>query len=301
MIGVVVFYTLDFLLTADIDFGGTGAMLAWTSAEGDIVHFEGSLDGDGHVLSGIFEFNAGERARSALIESNYGTVKDLSVVNSVFDAYGTDSAAAGIAADNHGTIENCTFEGTLASGNSQASSAVLGGIAANNYGVIIGGVSVGRAHAETSADGAVSAAGVAVGAAAGSSVSDSVSVQVLNVYGGSNAEAGGAVVGEGSSDGNAFLAGQTFINGTETAEADTSGDASLTWDGDARCKAVIENYVFDETLISVSSEGKLVTDSFRKLIAAIRLFGWVGADGVTDTSVAAWGKYAAWLAAHTLR
>ena len=299
--GVADYNTLDYLLTADIDFGGTGAMLAWTSAEGDIVHFEGSLDGDGHVLSGIFEFNAGERARSALIESNYGTVKDLSVVNSVFDAYGTDSAAAGIAADNHGTIENCTFEGTLASGNSQASSAVLGGIAANNYGVIIGGVSVGRAHAETSADGAVSAAGVAVGAAAGSSVSDSVSVQVLNVYGGSNAEAGGAVVGEGASDGNAFLAGQTFINGTQTAEADTSGDASLTWDGDARCKAVIENYVFDQTLISVSFEGKLVTDSFRKLIAAIRLFGWVGADGVTDTSVAAWGKYAAWLAAHTLR
>ena len=64
-------------------------------------------------------------------------------------------------------------------------------------------------------------------------------------------------------------------------------------------KSVIERYVFNFKL--VSDEGsKLDTDNFRKLIAALRLFEFVGKADVTHPSASAWGKYAEWLAAHAL-
>ena len=62
---------------------------------------------------------------------------------------------------------------------------------------------------------------------------------------------------------------------------------------------MIEKYVFNIQLVGYNGT-VLDTDNFRKLIAAIRLFEFITAADVTNDSVTAWGKYAAWLAAHAL-
>ena len=73
-------------------------------------------------------------------------VKHLTVGDSVFDAFGDNPATAGIAIDKHGTIENCTFEGTLAGGSKTAGAATLAGLVANNFGTITGGTAVADAY-----------------------------------------------------------------------------------------------------------------------------------------------------------
>ena len=82
-------------------------------------------------------------------------------------------------------------------------------------------------------------------------------------------------------------------------DGDTSSDGTLVWSNNVSIKSVIENYVFNSELVSYEGS-KLETDNFRKLIAALRLFEFVGAADVTNSTATAWGKYAAWLVAHAL-
>lgn len=298
--GTADYNTLDYRLSADIDFDGNGAMLAWRDAEGAMLDFTGTLDGDGFTLSGIFEFNAGNGAKSALFESigETGVVNGLTVVDSVFDAYGDNAAAAGIAIDNHGTITGCVFEGTLASGNDTASRAALAGIVVNNYGTVVSAVSVADALVFAAADGSADAVGIAIGAAAESLTQDSKTVFAVYAYGGAEVNIGGAVTGVGGASGNAFADGLAVKDGVATNEADTAS-GSLGWKSDAAVKAVIENYVFDSALIGWNGS-VLDTDNFRKLIAVLRLFEFVGTADVSNASASAWGKYAQWLAANGL-
>lgn len=298
--GTADYNTLDYRLSADIDFDGNGAMLAWRDAEGAMLDFTGTLDGDGFILSGIFEFNAGNGAKSALFESigETGVVNGLTVVDSVFDAYGDNAAAAGIAIDNHGTITGCVFEGTLASGNDTASRAALAGIVVNNYGKVVSAVSVADALVFAAEDGSADAVGIAIGAAAESSTQDSKTVFAVYAYGGAEVNIGGAVTGVGGASGNAFADGLAVKDGVATNEADTAS-GSLGWKSDAAVKAVIENYVFDSALIGWNGS-VLDTDNFRKLIAVLRLFEFVGTADVSNASASAWGKYAQWLAANGL-
>lgn len=298
--GTADYNTLDYKLSADIDFGGEDAMLAW-SAEGNMLDFTGTLDGGGYVLSNIFEFNEGTGAKSALIESIGvgGVVSNLAVVDSVFDAFGDNTVTAGIAIENHGTIENCTFEGTLAGGSKSASAATLAGLVANNFGTIKGGTAVADGLIFAAESGRTDAVGIAVNEDETASVENSNAVAAIRAYGGASGDLGGAVVGDNAGTGNGYVAGLASRNGAAVADADTSSDGTLVWSGNASIKSVIKSYVFNSELVSYEGS-KLDTDNFRKLIAALRLFEFVGTADVTHQSAAAWGKYAKWLAAHAL-
>ena len=298
--GTADYYTLDYRLSADIDFGGEGAMLAWRTAEGNMLDFTGTLDGGEYVLSNIFEFNEGTGAKSALIGSigEGGVVSNLTVVDSVFDAFGDNTATAGIAIENHGTIENCTFEGTLAGGSKTAGAATLAGLVANNFGTVKGGTAVADGLIFAGADGKTDAVGIAFNEDETASVENSNAVAAIRAYGGASGTLGGAV-GEGNAGtGNGYVQGLATRNGAAVTDGDTSS-ANIVWSGNDSIKSVIESYVFNSKLVSYDGS-KLDTDNFRKLIAALRLFEFVGAADVTHQSAAAWGKYEAWLAAHAL-
>ena len=304
--GTADYNTLDYRLSADIDFGGKGAMLAWSTAEDNVLDFTGTLDGGGYVLSNIFEFNEGTGAKSALIESigEGGVVSNLTVVDSVFDAFGDNTVTAGIAIDNHGTIENCTFEGTLAGGSTSASKAVLAGLVANNFGTIKGGTAVADALIFAAENGKTDAVGIAFNrdnaeTETAASVESSNAVAAIRAYGGASGTLGGAVGEDNAGTGNGYVQGLATRNGAAVTDGDTSSDGTLVWRDNASVKAVIESYVFNSKLVSYDGS-KLDTNNFRKLIAAIRLFEFVGTADVTHQSAAAWGKYEAWLAAHAL-
>ena len=307
--GTADYNTLDYKLSADIDFGGEGAMLAWRTAEGNMRDFTGTLDGDGKVLSNIFEFKEGTGAKSALIGSigKDGVVSNLTVVDSVFDAFGDSTVTAGIAIENHGTIENCTFEGTLAGGSKSAGEAVLAGLVANNFGTIKGGTAVADGLIFAAESGRTDAVGIAFNrdnaeAETAASVENSNAVAAIRAYGGASGTLGGAVVGDNAGTGNGYVQGLASRNGAAVADGDTSS-AKIVWSDNASIESVIERYVFNSELVSYEGS-KLDTDNFRKLIAALRLFEFVGTADVThqsaSESASAWGKYATWLAAHAL-
>ena len=299
--GTADYNTLDYRLTSNIDFGGERAMLAWRTAEDNVLDFTGTLDGGEYVLSNIFEFNEGTSAKSALIESigEGGVVSNLTVVDSVFDAFGDNTVTAGIAIDNHGTIENCKFEGTLAGGSKTAGAATLAGLVANNFGSITGGVAVADALIFAGKDGTTDAVGIAFNEGDTASVADSAAVAAIRAYGGASGTLGGAVDGDNAGTGNGYVQGLATRNGAAVADGDTSSDGMLVWRDNDSIKSVIESYVFNSELVSYDGS-KLYTDNFRKLIAALRLFEFVGTADVTHQSAAAWGKYAEWLAAHAL-
>lgn len=299
--GVADYNTLDYKLSANIDFGGEGAMLAWRTAEGNMLDFTGTLDGDGKVLSNIFEFNVGDGAKSALIESigEGSVVSNLTVVDSVFDAFGDNTVTAGIAIENHGTIENCTFEGTLAGGSKTAGAATLAGLVANNFGSITGGIAVADGLIFAAESGTTDAVGIAFNEGETASVESSNAVAAIRAYGGASGTLGGAVGEDNAGTGNGYVQGLATRNGAAVTDGDTSSDGMLVWRDNASIKSVIERYVFNSELVSYDGS-KLDTDNFRKLIAALRLFEFVGKADVTHQSAAAWGKYEAWLAAHAL-
>lgn len=303
--GTADYNTLDYKVTSDIDFGGEDAMLAWRTAEGNMRDFTGTLNGDGKVLSNIFEFNEGTGAKSALIESigESGVVSNLTVVDSVFDAFGDNTVTAGIAIENHGTIENCTFEGTLAGGSKTAGAATLAGLVANNFGTVKGGTAVADGLIFAAESGKTDAVGIAFNRGnaeteTAASVESSNAVAAIRAYGGASGTLGGAVVGGNAGTGNGYVQGLATRDGEAVADGDTSS-AKIVWSDNASIEAVIEKYVFNTQLVGYNGT-VLDTDNFRKLIAALRLFEFVTAADVTHTGVTAWGKYAEWLAAHAL-
>lgn len=298
--GAADYNTLNYRLTSNIDFGGGDAMLAWRGADGGMLDFTGTLDGGEYVLSNIFEFNEGNGAKSALIESigEGGVVSNLTVVDSVFDAFGDNTVTAGIAIENHGTIENCTFEGTLAGGSKTAGAATLAGLVANNFGTVKGGTAVADGLIFAAENGTTDAVGIAFNEDETASVENSNAVAAIRAYGGASGTLGGAVDGGNAGTGNGYVKGLATRDGAAVADGDTAS-AKIVWSDNASIKSVIESYVFNSELVSYVGS-KLETDNFRKLIAALRLFEFVGAADVTHQSAAAWGKYAAWLAAHAL-
>ncbi len=248
--GTADYYAIDMLLTSDVDFGGkVTAMLAWRDADGNVVGYKGTFDGDGHAFENMLIDRAGSAALFERVDEG-AVVKNLTVADTVVISTGTGSVAGGIAVDNYGSIENCAFEGVL------SANAATGGIAANNYGAIKGGVSVNRAYVEEG--------GVAEGIAE-------------NVDDGS----GNTGISEGISITESVEgSGESAVANTVIANADGS---QTEWT-DGAFTPVISAYVFDETYVKVDDNGKFATDNFFKLNAVSKLFGWVGKDAVTHSS-----------------
>lgn len=246
--GTADYYAIDMLLTTDIDFGGaTTDMLSWRDGEGNVVGYKGTFDGDGKALKNMLIIRSGSAALFERVDEG-AVVRDLTVADSVVVATGDGSAAGGIAVDNYGVIVNCAFEGVL------SADAKTGGIAATNYGKVEGGASVNRAYvseggaAEGIAENVDDGSGT-VGTATGVSITESA-----------------VIYADGTADEETV---------TETAEG-----GAASWDDEALVP-VISAYVFDETYVKVDGDGKFETDNFFKLNAVDKLFGWVGADMVT--------------------
>lgn len=246
--GTADYYAIDMLLTTDIDFGGaTTDMLSWRDGEGNVVGYKGTFDGDGKAFKNMLIIRSGSAALFERVDEG-AVVRDLTVADSVIVATGDGSAAGGIAVDNYGVIVNCAFEGVL------SADAKTGGIAASNYGKVEGGASVNRAY--------VSEGGAAEGIAE-------------NVDDGSGTV--GTATGVSITESAVIYADGTAVEETVT---ETAEGGAASWDDEALVP-VISAYVFDETYVKVDGDGKFVTDNFFKLNAVDKLFGWVGADMVT--------------------
>ena len=96
-----------------------------------IATFGGIFEGNGHVIS---DWNlTGDFAPAGLfgIVQSTGRVRDLTLEGTV-EPGGEGSNVGGIAGENYGRLENCTFSGTVTGKRS------TGGIAGSNYGTITG-------------------------------------------------------------------------------------------------------------------------------------------------------------------
>lgn len=104
-------------LTADIDFTDSDFCMVAT--------FGGVFNGNSHTISGIDFTNKGSYCALFRYLQPNGKIQNLNV-NAKFKPGGSKSFVAGIVAENNGTIENCTFSGSVYAQN------VCGGICANN-------------------------------------------------------------------------------------------------------------------------------------------------------------------------
>lgn len=137
-----------FKLTCDIDVSGmpwvntVGARPTGGGDEGDTftyVPFEGTLDGDGHAVIGLYAVNGNEAElrgydwKAGLIpELNGGTIKNLHIRNS-YAGTGAGDNTTGILVGNFvsGTIEGCSVENSYVAGGKLAG--VNNGTVKNSY------------------------------------------------------------------------------------------------------------------------------------------------------------------------
>jgi len=129
-------------LTADLDLSGTD----FTS----IPTFGGIFLGQGHTITGLHLTTTGSTQGLFRYIQPYGVVQDLTVQGTVAPG-GTRSTVGGIAGENAGTLQNCSFQGTV-----QGESAV-GGVAGRNTasGEIINCSASGSVSGKTAAGGIV--------------------------------------------------------------------------------------------------------------------------------------------------
>ena len=122
---------VDGALNPDTDVVAKFRSWETTIGSGELNAFAGTFDGDGHSISGLYFNNDSENGRRIALFGYIGAdgkVCDLTLKDTYFSGY---NYIAGVAANNYGTVEGCTVEGTirikLHSG---------GGIVGNNYGTI---------------------------------------------------------------------------------------------------------------------------------------------------------------------
>ena len=110
----------------------TTALKPWTPiGNTDSTPYSGTFDGDGHSISGLYFNNDSENGRRIALFGYIGEdgkVCDLTLKDTYFSGY---NYIAGVAANNYGTVEGCTVEGTIRIKRHSG-----GGIVGNNYGTI---------------------------------------------------------------------------------------------------------------------------------------------------------------------
>jgi len=113
----------DFKLTADI---------ALTGMFVPIPAFSGTLDGDGHILSGLAIAGSSAAPRAAFIIDNSGIIEKIGFIDVTITSLDTNSTyrAGGIVESNHGTIRQSFVTGSVTGAYRSA------GIAVTNYGLI---------------------------------------------------------------------------------------------------------------------------------------------------------------------
>ncbi|WP_010272534.1 metallophosphoesterase [Paenibacillus senegalensis] len=113
----------DFKLTADIEL---------IEPFVPIPVFSGTLDGDGHVISGLFIHAETNPAKVAFIVENQGIIERLGLVDATVIGSSANSNhwAGGMTATNRGTIRECFITGVVTGGYRSA------GMSVHNHGLI---------------------------------------------------------------------------------------------------------------------------------------------------------------------
>ncbi len=107
-----------------------------------IVSFSGTLDGGGYTISGLNVPGSSTPNLGGIVNSLKAgaTIKNLNVIGSVTSNYVYASRVGGIVGINEGTVENCTFSGSVTGSKMQfADNGAIGGIVGlNQSGTITG-------------------------------------------------------------------------------------------------------------------------------------------------------------------
>ena len=110
------------VLTANIDLGGSGSN-PWTPIGSDNDHaYTGTFDGGGHTIEGLYINSEATYAGLFGVVDTSGKVQGLTVAGEVTGSDGstytyTYTYTGGVAGQNHGTIADCSFAGTVTGGN----------------------------------------------------------------------------------------------------------------------------------------------------------------------------------------
>lgn len=117
--------TVSAVLTADINIPEG---MTWTPIGGDSTPYEGTFDGAGHTIDNMKTVvNVDKGSRGLVCYLFSGIIKNLKLGEGCAV---TGFYTGGICSNNSGTIQNCTYAGTIDSQNS------AGGICGSNYGTI---------------------------------------------------------------------------------------------------------------------------------------------------------------------
>ncbi|MBI4857292.1 MAG: hypothetical protein HY818_11200 [Acetobacterium woodii] len=127
----------DIVLRADADnwasWGTTApdttATPAWVPIGNATNQYNGTFDGAGHTVSGIYITNAGSQYLGLFgVADSSAKIKNLGVINSWINGDGS-LGGGGVVGFNYGTISNCYNTGTV-------SGSLIGGVAGFNFGTI---------------------------------------------------------------------------------------------------------------------------------------------------------------------
>ncbi len=197
--------TADAVLTADIDLSEICSEEegdSWTPIGTYINSYKGTFDGNEKTISGLYINSSGD-AQGLFGRVNGGTVKEFTVSGKVS---GT-GYVGGIVGYSSGSVENCTFSGTVnGSGNS------VGGVVGWNGGPVANCYNTG-----TVTGGLYSNVGGVVGYNQGRAVNNCTNTG--SVTGGSNSSVGGVVGQNGSSGSGSSCTVENCYN---------TGDVSVT-------------------------------------------------------------------------
>lgn len=134
--------TVSAVLTADINIPEG---MTWTPIGGDSTPYEGTFDGAGHTIDNMKTVvNVDKGSRGLVCYLFSGIIKNLKLGEGCAV---TGFYTGGICSNNYGTIQNCTYAGTI---DSQKSA---GGICGNNYGTIENCYTTGTVNSQNSAGG----------------------------------------------------------------------------------------------------------------------------------------------------
>lgn len=134
--------TVSAVLTADINIPEG---MTWTPIGGDSTPYEGTFDGAGHTIDNmktVVNVDKGNRGLVCYLFS--GIIKNLKLGEGCAV---TGFYTGGICSNNYGTIQNCTYAGTINSQNS------AGGICGINYGTVENCYTTGTVNSQNSAGG----------------------------------------------------------------------------------------------------------------------------------------------------
>ena len=106
-----------------------------------IVSFSGTLDGGGYTISGLNVPGSSTPNLGGIVNSLKAgaTIKNLNVNGSVTSNYASNARVGGIVGYNYGTVDNCTFSGSVTGSKmGYSNNGAIGGIAGRSDGTITG-------------------------------------------------------------------------------------------------------------------------------------------------------------------